>query len=314
MVDKTQYPRSFTITNGKGDIINLNSKDSLGYDPTGLGLAMDRTLIQSSHGSVVTNSQYAATTIKLSLALGFETDPYTIYHDIVGKLSLDPLILTYHVPNVGNYERRVTLKTLEKTEVSHDTNLLMSSVEFDALSPWRLWVKTTGSAVDITVQRPKGYYDQGNYMGYSYNYIYGSGIHTAGYAMALTNNSQVPGVDQYTGLKVIFKATQPVVNPSISILDHNYSLLQKETIYTTLYTGSTFTMNTAFGEEEYSLRNGSTGVVDDISRYVDPSSTGFLQVPIGKSIIQLGASFHNALTDITDPNIEIYVLNEWGGV
>lgn len=314
MPETKSYPRKFTLVNGRGESISLNSKDSFGYDPSGLGIEMDQTMIQSSHGSIVTNSQYAQTTIKMSMVFGYVTEPYESFHDVVSKIAVAPLTLYYDVPNVGQFERSVALKILAKGDVNHETNLIGSDIELEVLSPWRKWVQAHGAPMDISVQKPKGYYDNGNYMGYSYDYIYNAGQHTSGYAMELDNQSVVPGVDQYTGIKIIFNAERPVVNPTISILAPNYSVLQTETIYTTLYQGSTFTMNTAFGEEEYSLRNNTTGVTDDISRYVDPSSTGFLQVPIGKSIIQLGNSFHSALTDVNDPNLEVWVLNEWGGV
>ena len=310
------YPRQFYITNSDNERIELNNKSSFGYDPKGLGVELNYTLYSGMHGSTIAETNYANQDISFNMIYGYESQNYQTFYEFASAISRPPLKLHYIIPGVGEFERKVVLKQLSKTEVDHTTSHILSTLEFTPLSPWYKWKVLKPEYTQGNYENSKGYYDRTNASYYAYDYTYNIAHSSSGWNMIVNNESIVPGGERYTGLKFVFHAdttTGAIYHPEFSILDMDYNAIQTERLLNTIQMGQTLTIDTAYGEEEYTITD-TTGAKVDCSQYIDPTVRGFAQFPVGKSVFKLGEPFQKGITGITAPNVGIYIMEEWGVV
>lgn len=315
MSDYSGYPRGFYITNAIGERAEMNAKNSFAYDPKGLGVELDYSLYPSMHGSTVATVAYGSQDLTFNLIFGFNGENYKDFNDFARIVSNPPLHLHYKVPYLGEYERKVVLKSLTKGDVDHSTGHLLSEMSLTPTSPWYRWdivkpMHSTANYKDV-----KGYYDRTSYFGYPYPYKYASETLAAGWNLVVDNDSIIPGGSRYTGMKFEFttdRITGPITNPSWSVLDMNYNTLQTEKLLMTIPMGYRLMVNTAYGEEEYSLYDLSAGTKEDITSAIDPTTRGFIQFPLGQSVFQVGAAFRQGIESVMDPHIGISIMKEWG--
>lgn len=313
---QNKLPRIFKIINKDNEEANLNDLKTFADEPQGLGLSLSHTMYTSIHGATISDTDYSNNDLQFSMTFGFNSNPYEDFNKFANIISKPPLTLKYEVPYIGEYQRKVVVKSLTKKDIDKKWDCLLSDLTLTPISPWFQWVEIAPDKIDEgDLYKTKGYYNRGTEHRYTYDYHYSVSSNTIRYLATIDNDSVIPVENAATGLKIVITAdesTGPIVNPEWRLLDSKYQEIQNERLFVTVDSGSQLVVNSAYGEELIHLYGPLDDNVDNGSKYIDPTTKGFIQAPIGTSYLQLLGGWKNQLTSIADPHIKIYLRKEWG--
>lgn len=137
--------RQFYLLNSIGAQFNLMRPDAFFHSPSGLGSAQTLTYLRvGDHFEQVEGYESQKT---VSGEMIFRT--YQGYNDFAKFVSYKPLTLVYN-PDGTEYRLDCDLSKLGKTEIDHNTNRLICSIEFKGRSKWyynRTAIKTEATGV-----------------------------------------------------------------------------------------------------------------------------------------------------------------------
>lgn len=132
--------RQFILVNKKNEELSFNSSDIFGHTPEGLGMEIEGTTYQAynSFNDMVLTVKQNEITLKLTLG-NDSRKPYATYMYLLKFLNVGGLVLRYIVPDVGTFERKITLRSLSKKDMDL-YSVLQEEIKFAAMTPWYSWV------------------------------------------------------------------------------------------------------------------------------------------------------------------------------
>ena len=130
----------FVLNNARGETVDFNSDNILGYTPTGLGAVFANTYNQYENYFKVSKTTLQQTSMGLNILFGdIESRTYQSFSDFASFLAYQPLTLVY-TTDAGSWYRDARVQSLTKTEKGgtsiFSTNRLNESFTIDFINPW----------------------------------------------------------------------------------------------------------------------------------------------------------------------------------
>lgn len=154
-------PRRFQLQNATGAIYDLNTVGHYFYDPEGLGWGEDVSVLRLGQTYLVTETEIIRP--EVSGRIVFHT--YQEYNNFLKFIQVGGLVLGY-MP-ISSWRYISCTIELEKTELEHDTGLLICPVTFKGTSQWYERVSVQPSSSDIP--------EDAKLYNYKYPYTYAQG-------------------------------------------------------------------------------------------------------------------------------------------
>lgn len=111
----------FTLTNARGETVDINNDKLLSYTPTGLGVQFKNTYSQYETYFKATKSTVTQGQFQINILFGdVESQSYQTFSDFAQFLAYQPLTLTYTTDS-GTWYRDGRLNSLTKTEIGGST-------------------------------------------------------------------------------------------------------------------------------------------------------------------------------------------------
>lgn len=134
--------RQFALINANDEIFDLNSLDSFGYNPDGLGVSISRSYLPYNTDFIQDNVALDQNVITINVLYSpLEKDSYLKYHDFIKFLDAGHLRLRYTVPRVGVFFREVRLSEISKTEIN-EWNVIDEELSLECVSAWYQWIES----------------------------------------------------------------------------------------------------------------------------------------------------------------------------
>lgn len=254
-------PRRFQLQNANGTIYDLNTVGHYFYEPSGLGWGEDISLLRLGETYLVTEAEVLRPSVSGQIV--FHT--YAEYDNFLRFVQVGGLVLGYMPITTWRY---ITCNIqLGKTELTHNTGILICEVTFEGTSQWYERVSVQPSSGSVP--------DEAKMYDYEYPYKYARG---AIGTINITNGS----LSSYFRLVVAGLAENPVwrlyVNGAVTVTG---------AINDTIPVGHELVVNTRPSSMEISEYDSDGNFVRDLYGSSDFSTERLFMLPPGECVLQV---------------------------
>jgi hypothetical protein len=297
--------RRFTLINAVGDELALNSADTFGYNPSGLGASFDNGYIGANANFIATTHSLNQGRLAISVILGAESgDCYGLYNRLAEFLDKPPYVLLYSTPDGEAYSRDCALADIGKTEIN-EWNVLDQELELDFLTPWykEVSLETGGRDPEYSTDgRGKIYAVPAAGAGrYVYPYVYGDYAGVGGGAVgALNGDNKSLYLGQSVGspCKITVHAMgDPVDNPEWGVYKGS-ELVASDRYMIQIPPGYKLEVS-SYPQDEHAYLVSPAGDLSSVYQSQDMTKTNFVTLPTGEVTVRF---------NISDPTVRISVV------
>lgn len=290
--------RRFWLTSDYDDdfTIDLMDRDAFGANPSGLGGSIDTDTIVMGTDVIPSNYKPSYDAISFDLVTGAESeDPYEAYRMFIQALSMDGLVLNYSYDEMKTvYKRDVMVSSVEKGEIDHEVNWLVSNIEFKPLSPWYQWLECTVDDADMEFEDDSNWlhtkiFNKGNDDHLVIPYVYGPNVsvlrnlHTKVALLPIDTSNCVHFMpDQTVPIIISYIIKETVDVFEIRLFDSDMGLLENVIFTTHFEEGTRIDISSDFKDLFATATiEGGSDISRDILPYLTTSTSGFLRVESG---------------------------------
>lgn len=286
--------RQFTLINDNGSRMNLNSPDTFGYKPEGLGISFANTYYGANGNFIPESLGVEQSSFTIQVLLGADSgEHYRKFAELADFLNYPPYALEYKT-DAGSWLRDAQLKGFDKSELN-EWSVIDTKLELEFTTPWYRWILGgTNFNPDDKLNRGKIYINNGatNNKGYyTYGYVYGADLDNTtgdGY-FSINNTSQYFGVS--SGSPVEITIDGPATNPHWEVYKDN-QLMQSDAFFLDVPKDYKLIVS-SIPQQQRALLFGN-GDSENVYQSQDITKTNFVTIPTGNVTVYIdsgGSSF-----------------------
>ena len=279
--------RQFRLINAEDEVLNLNSLDTFGHQPQGLGLKMSNSYIPYEGNFIPTEVEPMMNQIEVSLVVGAksETEPYEAYYELMEFFESAPYTLEYETP-AGIFYRIVQLSEVTKSDMNA-YSIFEEHLVLDCITPWFEEYEYTPDDIIVIPDGSGKIYELMDdpipdaSTGYTFSYIYGQHASGAGTVVNVKNGVLKWGMSAGAHCKVEMQVMSGTMyNPRWSLYN-NSQIVQSDGFSLSVAVGYTLEVSN-YPEEQRAVLVSSHGVETDVSQQQDLTRTNFIRIPQGE--------------------------------